>query len=470
MPNTESTENKLSGKEMLLSLLQKKLGSSLSLLEKNTSEQMSSLTMTSKTFSEFDTNLHRLTKQIEEIEKGKNVKEKEVKKDNAKIEGKEMKRSNTVGKFLSGKKPLPAKGVNSKETFKSAIGMKNAKPVSKIVSHFKAEEDDKKKVLKKSYTVKNFNPKKNDTEEHKLNQSLTIPKKKPFLSSSAKKKAVKDSIKNVSIRKDNKKEEEKKNQLDLYIKNNYAEKWVNAIFSYLCIRDRLSLASTTRIFKPQYIGIINGYEDNVIEVINLSEGQTIDDKIQDFKIRYKVEESIPKTYPEFQITKGALRAIELLNNDKYNQLFKKTVLDQNQKEIIVIYRLLFRLLNERDISEIEDDSEFWLRVCEYFNEKGIDRIGSYLIEAAQHFNFDDRNVYFLNKLIVKQKAKMIPSYYSKICSSTGLVMFLIKDSLEYCGVMFSEKRTPHNRLVNNLIYEKGLLERIRRIKEFVKKL
>ena len=65
MPNTESTENKLSGKEMLLSLLQKKLGSSLSLLEKNTSEQMSSLTMTSKTFSEFDTNLHRLTKQIE---------------------------------------------------------------------------------------------------------------------------------------------------------------------------------------------------------------------------------------------------------------------------------------------------------------------------------------------------------------------------------------------------------------------
>ena len=71
---------------------------------------------------------------------------------------------------------------------------------------------------------------------------------------------------------------------------------------------------------------------------------------------------------------------------------------------------------------------------------------------------------------MKQKAKMIPSYYSKICSSTGLVMFLIKDSLEYCGVMFSEKRTPHNRLVNNLIYEKGLLERIRRIKEFVKKL
>ena len=473
MPNTESAEKKLSGKEMLISLLQKKLGSSLALLEKNTTAQMSSLTMTSKTFSEFDTNLLRLTKQIEEIEKAKSVKEKEEKKDNTKIEGKEMRRSNTVGKFLSGKKPLPAKGSNSKETFKSAIGMKTAKTVSKIVSHFKAEEDDKKKFMKKSYTVRNLKPKKNEPEEHKLNQSVTIPKKKPFLSSSAKKKAVKDSIKNVSIKKDSKKEEEKKeekNQLDLYIKNHYAEKWVNAIFSYLCMRDKLSLASTTKIFKPQYIGIINGYEDNVIEVINLSEGQTIDDKIQDFKIRYKVEESIPKTYPEFQITKGALRAIELLNNDKYNQLFKKTVLDQNQKEIIVIYRLLFRLLNEREISEIEDDSEFWLRICEYFNEKGIDRIGSYLIEAAQHFNFDDRNVYYLNKLIVKRKDKMLPSYYSKICSSTGLVMFLIKDSLEYCGVMFSEKRTPHNRLVNNLIYEKGLLQRIRRIKEFVKKL
>ena len=473
MPGLENAENKLLGKDMLLSLLQKRLGSSLTLLEKNTSEQMSSLKMTSKTFSDFDTHLLRLTKQIEDIEKVKKVIEKDVKKDKPKVEDKEMIRSHTVGKFLSAKKLLPTKGANNNaHSIKSANGLKTPKPVNKIVSSFKTEEDEKKKIMKKSNTVRNFNPKKNETEAHStLNQSLTTtPKKKPFLVSSAKKKAVKDSIKNVSIKKEHKKEEENKSQIDLYIKKHYAEKWVNAIFSYLCIRDKLSFASTTRIFKPQYIGVINGYEENVIEVINLNEGQTIDEKIEDFKIRYKVEESIPKTYPEFQITKGALRAIELLNNDKYNQLFKKTVLDQNQKEIVVIYRLLFRLLNEREISEIEDDSAFWLRICEYFNEKGIDKIGSFLIQAAQHFNFDDRNVYFLNKLIVKRKSKINPSYYSKLCSSTGLVMFLIKDSLEYCGVMFSEKRTPHNRLVNNLIYEKGLLERIRRIKEFVGKL
>ena len=474
MPGLENAENKLLGKDMLLSLLQKRLGSSLTLLEKNTSEQMSSLKMTSKTFSEFDTNLLRLTKQIEDIEKVKKVNEKDVKKEKPKVEDKKMIRSQTVGKFLSAKKILPAKGShNNVHSFKSANGLKTPKPVNKIVSSFKTEEDEKKKIMKKSNTVKNFKPKKTETEEHStLNQSLTTttPKKKPFLVSSAKKKTLKDSIKNVSIKKEHKKEEEKKTQIDLYIKKYYAEKWVNAIFSYLCIRDKLSFASTTRIFKPQYIGVINGYEENVMEVIDLNEGQTIDEKIQDFKITYKVEESIPKTYPEFQITKGALRAIELLNNDKYNQLFKKTVLEENQKEIVVIYRLLFRLLNEREISEIEDDSTFWLRICEYFNEKGIDKIGSFLIQAAQHFNFDDRNVYFLNKLIVKRKGKMNPSYYSKLCSSTGLVMFLIKDSLEYCGVMFSEKRTPHNRLVNNLIYQKGLLERIRRIKDFVGKL
>ena len=46
MPGLENAENKLLGKDMLLSLLQKRLGSSLTLLEKNTSEQMSSLKMT----------------------------------------------------------------------------------------------------------------------------------------------------------------------------------------------------------------------------------------------------------------------------------------------------------------------------------------------------------------------------------------------------------------------------------------
>ena len=98
MPGLENAENKLLGKDMLLSLLQKRLGSSLTLLEKNTSEQMSSLKMTSKTFSDFDTHLLRLTKQIEDIEKVKKVIEKDVQKDKPKVEDKKMIRSHTVGK------------------------------------------------------------------------------------------------------------------------------------------------------------------------------------------------------------------------------------------------------------------------------------------------------------------------------------------------------------------------------------
>ena len=36
-----------------------------------------------------------------------------------------------------------------------------------------------------------------------------------------------------------------------------------------------------------------------------------------------------------------------------------------------------------------------------------------------------------------------PANFSKICASTGLISFLIKETLEYCGVLLSlKKNTP----------------------------
>ena len=148
----------------------------------------------------------------------------------------------------------------------------------------------------------------------------------------------------------------------------------------------------------------------------------------------------------------------------------KKALALNLKPIVVIYRILFLLLNEKTICSIEDDSEFWIKVCDFFNEKGIDKLGTYLVDSTKSFNFEDHNVYLINKLIINRKAKMLPSYYSKICSTTGLIMFLIKDVLEYCGIIFSEKKTPHNRVVNTLLYEKKLLEKISHLKEIVDKI
>ena len=70
------TESK-TGKDILLSLLKNSFASSLSLLEKRTEEQMTSLTFTSKTFSDFTSQLDNLSKQVEETKQKKEKEEKE---------------------------------------------------------------------------------------------------------------------------------------------------------------------------------------------------------------------------------------------------------------------------------------------------------------------------------------------------------------------------------------------------------
>ena len=483
------------GKDILLSLLKNSFASSLSLLEKRTEEQMNSLTFTSKTFADFTTHLDNLTKQVEEtrIKKEKEEKEKEAKKEKEKEKTGAMKRSHTVGKLSSKKTNTSVLG--GKNNIKTSTNGKtsNSKPKNnKTVSNFKAEEDGKKKTLVKSKTAKNLKSKKTDLSVDKsLNQSTSSIKKKST-TSVGKKKIVKDSIKNISIKKeveksekeDAKKEEKKeevkeeppkekpieRKPIEFYINTYSKEKWFDNIISYMNSSDALSFVSSTKLFKEKYKKMIKDYETSLKEILDLHEGQTVDNKIEEFNIKYKSEEDPSKPYPEFQLTKGALRAIELLNNEKYNQLFKKNILDPNLKEIIVIYRILFRLLNQKTICDIEDDSEFWIKVCDFFNEKGIDKLGTFLVDSTKTFNFEDHNVYLINKLIINKKAKMLPSYYSKICSSTGLIMFLIKDALEYCGIIFSEKKTPHNRVVNTLLYEKKLLEKVSHLKEVVDKI
>ena len=492
--DNNKTEAK-TGKDILFSLLKNSFASSLSLLEKRTEEQMNSLTFTSKTFADFTTHLDNLTKQVEEtrIKKEKEEKEKEAKKEKEKEKTGAMKRSHTVGKLSSKKTNTSVLG--GKNNIKTSTNGKtsNSKPKSnKTVSNFKAEEDGKKKTLVKSKTAKNLKSKKTDLSVDKsLNQSTSSIKKKST-TSVGKKKVVKESIKNISIKKeveksekeDAKKEEKKeevkqelpkekpieRKPIEFYINTYSKEKWFDNIISYMNSSDALSFVSSTKLFKEKYQKMIKDYETSLKEILDLHEGQTVDNKIEEFNIKYKSEEDPSKPYPEFQLTKGALRAIELLNNEKYNQLFKKNILDPNLKEIIVIYRILFRLLNQKTICDIEDDSEFWIKVCDFFNEKGIDKLGTFLVDSTKTFNFEDHNVYLINKLIINKKAKMLPSYYSKICSSTGLIMFLIKDALEYCGIIFSEKKTPHNRVVNTLLYEKKLLEKVSHLKEVVDKI
>jgi len=195
----------------------------------------------------------------------------------------------------------------------------------------------------------------------------------------------------------------------------------------------------------------------------------MEDRINDFKEKH-TEEEINKPITEFSLSKGAIKAIELLNNELYDKLFKKPVLDDNLKEILIIYRILFYLLGEKEIAEIKDENLFWTKMTEYLVNNSDGKIGTYISNNVKNFHFDYKTINLINKLVKDVKNKILPSYFSKICGTTGLVVFLIKDALEYCGIILSDKKTQPSIIYQHLQFEKKNVNRVNNYIEFLNKI
>jgi hypothetical protein len=73
--------------------------------------------------------------------------------------------------------------------------------------------------------------------------------------------------------------------------------------------------------------------------------------------------------------------------------------------------------------------------------------------VIKNFVFTEENIYKIFKLCEGKEKKINPSVYSKLCGTTGLIIFVIRDALEYTGIII-DKRTLPARL--NKFYSFGL--------------
>ena len=55
--------------------------------------------------------------------------------------------------------------------------------------------------------------------------------------------------------------------------------------------------------------------------------------------------------------------------------------------------------------------------------------------------------------------KLKPKYWGKIFGTTGFFVFMIKDAIEYSGII-EDKKTPPSRIKSNYLYLKSLLEKL----------
>ena len=185
---------------------------------------------------------------------------------------------------------------------------------------------------------------------------------------------------------------------------------------------------------------------------------TINDQINSLKKKYELEQ-FTAPMPEITLSRGSEKAINLLNEDKYNKIFKKE-LSPFLKEIIIVYRIFFQLLKNSNISKIKDDKLFWAKASDYILKNNNGKTGDFFKSSIDNFDLSYKNIYEIKKLINGQEDKIKPSFYSNICGTTGLFVFLIKDILEYIGILQKFNKNVPSIMLSYLKYVGELQNKI----------
>ena len=229
------------------------------------------------------------------------------------------------------------------------------------------------------------------------------------------------------------------------------------IIDFLNFQEKIEFTGINHGFITERIKILNNKKEEIIKSIGLSPNETINDFITKIRLKYKNEE-LSKTFTDFQIARGGSKAVELLNNDLYSNIFKKSLTDKKIDEICIVYRVLLTLFGEYKICSISGNKLFWTKCTEYINENSEGKIGNFILKKFNDITFEHKKIALVNKLLFGIKNNFNAGYFSKICGTTGLLIFIIRDALEYCGVIINEKKTQPARILDNLLYYKNLID------------
>ena len=189
---------------------------------------------------------------------------------------------------------------------------------------------------------------------------------------------------------------------------------------------------------------------NVLKEKNgITPSSTIENKINSIKMKFATQ-VIRDSSPALSLSKGTIKALEILNDIKYKDIFKNKDLIPPLNEIIIVYRIFFQLLKDNNLNKIKDDKLFWKKAGEYILLNCKDNLGDFFNNSLNNFDLGYRNIYEIRKIVHGNEDKIKPVVYSNICGTTGLVIFLIKDVLEYLGIIINYKKNIPGIMINYL--------------------
>ena len=187
--------------------------------------------------------------------------------------------------------------------------------------------------------------------------------------------------------------------------------------------------------------------------------QYIDDKYTEFKEKNKINphnnEVKEKSENNFNLSIGTLKALKLLNKEEHIKFFNINKYDSFSDDIYLVYKIIFQLSENDEIKNAENKKDFFEKMVKYINDNiKENKVGDLFKSMTKNFDFSKDNIFQIKNIIKGNEEKLKLKYFSKICVTTGLIIFLVKDILEYLELNGSNKSNTTLILANLEFIEK----------------
>ena len=300
---------------------------------------------------------------------------------------------------------------------------------------------------------------------NKSNSNINNYSNKKNKINSSKKKPIKINIinkdkKNLFIEK---LDTDKKSNEIIYDKNNFGD-WLGtddgrdallSISNYLDTRSKYNLFSC----KKSYLKFLYRYiDDKYTEFKEKNKinphSNSIQEEIEQIKNKIP-EDDLTKINTKFKLSIATKKIFELLNKEEHLNFFDINKYDSFSDDIYLVYKIIFQLNKNTEIKSSENKKDFFEKMVKYIKENiKENKVGNLFKEMVDDFDFSKENINLIKNMIKGKEDKLKPKYYSKICATTGLVIFLVKDILEYLGLNESNKSNTATILANLEFIEK----------------
>lgn len=275
---------------------------------------------------------------------------------------------------------------------------------------------------------------------------------------------------------------------DIYTRNSILPSYVmfsleklfdkDCIFvKFLPIKDLLNFILINKNYGIYFMEEILKRIDNMRQIMT----KEVDSELKEVD---KGEEDNIIANKEFILSNKAKKALYLLDERSYMDIFKVRKHNNNNNvylpirnrtnsntipndNVIKIYQILMQLTNKQEILSYMNNKElFWEKVCNYFNINAKGQFGTFIMNLIEHFDYSKENRMKVVKISSQYLHLFTPSYFTKICSTTALLVFALKDVMEYIGInitLFSKLQNKKSKIIK---YGQ-IIKHMNRIKETV---